>query len=70
MSTTYPETRNARSTCAFGVMTAEYAVDPALDEDSTATSRTGVGLRASSFAARLAHPPVRIAALTTKPSRV
>jgi hypothetical protein len=44
-------------------MTAEYAVAPAFVADSTATSRTVFGLRASAFASCLPHPHVRTAAI-------
>src|SRR5262245_27214481 len=63
----YPDTRNARSTCALGAMIAEYVVDSAPLEASTVTSRTAFGVRASvSVAARPAHPHVWTAATATK----
>src|SRR5262245_6536246 len=62
MSTTDPGTRNVRSTCAFGVITAEYVVAPASVEASTVATRTAVAGRASALAPRPPHPQIATAA--------
>src|SRR4029453_10335445 len=70
MSTTYPDTRNARSTCASGAITAEYTVASALGDASTETSRTAIGLRASALRSRPVHPSARMAAVRRSPATV
>jgi hypothetical protein len=47
-------------------MTAEYVVAPVSVDDSTATSRTAFGIRASAFASCLPHPQVRTAVIITR----
>src|SRR4030095_15814887 len=64
---TYPDTRNARSTCAFGAMMAEYAVGSTALEASTVASRTAFGIRSSvSPPARPTQLHVRTQAMVTE----
>src|SRR5262245_49755758 len=66
MSTTYPGTRNASATCAFGAITAEYVVAPESDDASTIASRTAFGGRASAAASGPPHADIRIGAATKR----